>query len=603
MSYPILCLSVCLPGSAAAESARRLLRQELESIASTAAASGASLEVETVRASGAFYTDFLDGFTNVYHNASSLVARLSWPGSRPEAILLNAHYDSFPGSPGGSDNAVNVGAALGAVRALAAGPALPVSVLLLLNGGEESNWVAAHAFATGGHAWAADYRVVLNLEAIGAGGDAIIFQLGPDAPWLADALSRAAHTPRGSVLGHEIFQIPGFPAGTDLKTLLVHAPHGDVAGTHDERPVGIDAAILGDGYVYHTPNDSPAHAPAHQVARLGAGTISMLRACIDGLDARLMENAASAREATGIQLGAPGSGADARGNNRTPNHSNNGTRAMLFKSRREAHDNPQRLDHEPGDVFFDYLGLLWIAYRRPTARVVNALAAAAAVAAMLVTRVRLRHVTAELSAFGLALLAVLALSVVLYLTIPMACYGSLTLTVALYAPLALGVSIRRRQASLAALDALTSNAATPTALPPTALPTARTLSAASLAPLLFALGAAEGASLGSAYIFALLCGINGLALLLASALCHLAHAPTAALGVQVVGALVPILHLHSVSSWLFEVLIPITGRIPLPLEPIVALLVGLIATLTLTLTLTLTMTITLSLTLTLTLTP
>ena len=127
-------------GSAAAERARRLLRREVESIASIAAGSGASLEVETVRASGAFYTDFLDGFTNVYHNATSLVARLSWPSSRPEAVLLNAHYDSFPGSPGGSDNAVNVGAALGALRALAAGPALPVSLLLLLNGGEESHW-------------------------------------------------------------------------------------------------------------------------------------------------------------------------------------------------------------------------------------------------------------------------------------------------------------------------------------------------------------------------------------------------------------------------------------------------------------------------------
>ena len=109
--------------------------------------------------------------------------------------------------------------------------------------------MAAHAFATGGHAWAADYRVVLNLEAIGAGGQAVIFQLGPDAPWLADALSRAAHTPRGSVLGHDMFQIPQFPAGTDLKTLLVHAPHH--APPH-ERPVGIDAAILGNGYVYHT---------------------------------------------------------------------------------------------------------------------------------------------------------------------------------------------------------------------------------------------------------------------------------------------------------------------------------------------------------------
>ena len=297
--------------------------------------------------------------------------------------------------------------------------------------------------------------------------------------------------------------------------------------------------------------------------------MSMLRACIDGLDARLTERTASARGAAGAPLAAPDSPADARGKGRT--------RAVLFKTRREAHDNPQRLDHEAGDVFFDYLGLLWIAYRRPTARVVNAAAAAAAVAAMLVSRVRLRHVLAELHAFGVALLAVLVLSVALCLTIPMACYGSLTLTVALYAPLALGVSIRQRQAALAA--PLAALVPTSTAVTPTALPTARTLSAASLAPLLLALGAAEGASLGSAYIFALFCGLNGLALLLASALCHLAHAPTAALGIQIVGALLPTLHLHSVSSWLFEVLIPITGRITLPLEPVVALLVGFIATL------------------------
>ena len=49
--------------------------------------------------------------------------------------------------------------------------------------------------------------------------------------------------------------------------------------------------------------------------------------------------------------------------------------------------------------------------------------------------------------------------------------------------------------------------------------------------------------------------------------------------VQAAGALLPILHLHSVSAWLFEVLIPITGRITLPLEVAVALLVGLIAAL------------------------
>ena len=81
----------------------------------------------------------------------------------------------------------------------------------------------------------------------------------------------------------------------------------------------------------------------------------------------------------------------------------------------------------------------------------------------------------------------------LSLTRPMACYGNLPLTVALYAPLALGVSIRRRHAALA--GGLASTGQTPTA---------RTLSAASLAPPLLALAAAECARLGSAYILALL---------------------------------------------------------------------------------------------------
>ena len=75
----------------------------------------------------------------------------------------------------------------------------------------------------------------------------------------------------------------------------------------------------------------------------------------------------------------------------------------------------------------------------------------------------------------------------------MACYGSLPLTVALYAPLALGVSIRRRHVALAGGVASTGQT-----------PSARTLSAASLVPPLLALAAAECARLGSAYILALL---------------------------------------------------------------------------------------------------
>ena len=140
-------------------------------------------------------------------------------------------------------------AALGVVKALASGPALSHSILVLLNGAEESMFLAAHAFA-GQHRWAKDYRVLLNLEAIGAGGTSVVFQMGPDADWLASAVG-SSQRPRGTVTAHDLFQVPGFPAATDFKTLLAQAPVGEA-----EPVVGLDMATLGNGYVYHTPLDA-----------------------------------------------------------------------------------------------------------------------------------------------------------------------------------------------------------------------------------------------------------------------------------------------------------------------------------------------------------
>ena len=58
-----------------------ILQRELEAVREEAAQHGATLEVERQQASGAFYTDFINGFTNAYQNITNLVARLSWPGS------------------------------------------------------------------------------------------------------------------------------------------------------------------------------------------------------------------------------------------------------------------------------------------------------------------------------------------------------------------------------------------------------------------------------------------------------------------------------------------------------------------------------------------
>ena len=91
----------------------KLLLAGFEGMEAEANAHGAQLEFETHHGQDqCFDTDFLNGFTNCYEGVGSVVVRLSWanqlePVPAP-ALLINAHFDSFPSSPGAADNAVSV---------------------------------------------------------------------------------------------------------------------------------------------------------------------------------------------------------------------------------------------------------------------------------------------------------------------------------------------------------------------------------------------------------------------------------------------------------------------------------------------------------------
>jgi len=646
-------------GSSAAASAVETLERELASIGALGAASGlgATLVVEAVNSGeGSFETDFLEGFTDAYQNITSVVARLSWPSSRPEAVLLASHFDSFPGSPGASDDVTQVAAAVGVLRALAAGPPLAVSVLAFFSGSEESNWVAAHGFATS-HRWAADYHAVINLEAIGARGDHVVFQVGPNAQWLTSALasdggvppatdssstpatattsslvslarslpaalallaSPPAHVPRGSVIAHDIFQIPGFPAGSDFKTLLAHAPRAqgpaDPLGesglggrTAAERlgVTGLDLATLSWGYAYHTPLDQPSNiGGTQQLHRLGAGLLAKVEAVAGGMHSRLREiETEIAAENTG------GEGSSSLGGG---------------GARRAPHENDQTHDRPPGAVFFDLYGTLWVSYSSHAASLLHASALLLALLALYATGATPRDLGVELLSLLAGLIAATAAGGLVAVTRSLATFGAPLLTAVLFSSAALSAALGARGVfsrlgdGAARLQPKNSKRNAPKGSRPVkAADTSgtggggsvgggdgrggegrggkggggkgaaaaaasdhdgslsRRAAAAALAPWLLALLLLQGFGLGSAYLPALFLGSNGAALLLATGFSRFGFRGMAG-AAQTCGALPPALHALELCGWLLDVLLPITGRlgVVVPSDAVVALVVG-----------------------------
>ena len=144
------------------------------------------IDVSVQMPSGGYYLDFLGGMTHIYHNITNIVVRLRGKNSSNHALMINAHYDSALGAIAASDDAVSCATMLEILRCLSSSSAsdLKHSVIFLFNGAEETILQASHGFVTQ-HPWAQEIQAFINLEAAGAGGKELLFQTGPDHPWLA----------------------------------------------------------------------------------------------------------------------------------------------------------------------------------------------------------------------------------------------------------------------------------------------------------------------------------------------------------------------------------------------------------------------------------
>ncbi|XP_071954174.1 endoplasmic reticulum metallopeptidase 1-like [Antedon mediterranea] len=228
------------------------------------------IDVDIQRPQGSFLFERFDGFTSHYKGIVNIVVRVrgvAKEGQERTSLLVNGHFDSALSSPGATDDAVSCGVMLELIRVLSISPSLlQHDVIFLLNGAEENLLPASHGFITQ-HKWASSIKSFVNLEAAGAGGRELVFQTGPQNPWLIRTYAKHAPYPFASVLAQEVFQSELIPSDTDFR---IFRDFGKIPG--------IDIAYISNGYVYHTKYDDLEHIPVGCIQRAGDNVLSLVHA-------------------------------------------------------------------------------------------------------------------------------------------------------------------------------------------------------------------------------------------------------------------------------------------------------------------------------------
>lgn len=236
-------------GSAAHDRARDAIRAEL-------AALGLEVDLQSTTVVGTWW-----GAPYDVARAENVVARIR--GTDPSgAVLLIAHYDSVPHSPGAGDDASGVAVLLETARALLAAGRPRNDVILLFSDAEEAGALGAQGFHRD-HPWSRDVRVALNFDSRGTGGAAALFDTSDGNRRLIEELSSAVPRPLASSLFNEVARRMGH--ATDLKVF---------------KAAGIPSmnfAFTDDAVNYHTPRDALGVLDLRSVQHLGTYALPLSR--------------------------------------------------------------------------------------------------------------------------------------------------------------------------------------------------------------------------------------------------------------------------------------------------------------------------------------
>lgn len=193
------------------------------------------------------------------------VVRGSDPANR--AVLLMAHHDTVAGSPGAADDSAGVAVILESVRAILAANSRPQrDLIVLLTDAEELGLDGARAFFDS-HPLRERVGVVLNLEARGGGGLAMMFETGRDNAGMVHLYAR--HAPRPATNSLAAFVYDAMPNGTDFTI------------PKDEGIAGLNQAFIGRPSQYHDPSATADALDQGAVQHMGDNTLALTRALLE----------------------------------------------------------------------------------------------------------------------------------------------------------------------------------------------------------------------------------------------------------------------------------------------------------------------------------
>ncbi|XP_020805193.1 endoplasmic reticulum metallopeptidase 1-like [Drosophila serrata] len=223
------------------------------------------IEVDLQQVSGSYIHWTM---VNQYQGVQNIVIRLSPKNCTSKTYLLvNSHFDSKPTSPSAGDAGQMVVIILEVLRIMSTTrQTFTHPIIFLLNGAEENPLQASHGFITQ-HKWAPFCKVFLNLEGGAGGGRELLFQTGPNHPWLVEYYKMHAKHPFATTVGEEIFQTGSMPSDTDFGILI---KYGNL--------IGLDMAQSINGYTYHTKYDTYKIIPSDSVQSMGENVLSLVQA-------------------------------------------------------------------------------------------------------------------------------------------------------------------------------------------------------------------------------------------------------------------------------------------------------------------------------------